>query len=458
MLSDRDIESRLASHRPAVGDDLPIYNMKAVAQETGLNPTTIRAWERRYGLPEPQRTEGGHRQYCRRDIELLNWLVARQEEGITIARAVEMWQRLQATPEVIAGPAADPLTAPAASGTQAADQLEALRQAWLDACLVFDRPRADQVLVDAFGRFAPEVVCLELLLPALAQIGQGWVDDEVTIQQEHFASELTVRRLETLISAVMPPSRPERILVACAPEDDHTIGPLLLTFLLRRRGWNVVYLGANVPAGEVETTLARVQPRLVILSAQQLHTAANLLDLAEAMRPRGVPLAYGGVIFNLLPALQKIIPGQFLSPSLAEAPRRVEELIRQGTPVAPAGVTNQATQRALRHYQTRRARIEAAVWEAYEMHDPPPTWLDETNRDLAQAIKAALRLGDMGLLGGDIEWAAHLLTGYRLSPEALAAYLDAYRQAAEAHLENPAAMVVDWLGQLCASATVEGRS
>lgn len=448
MLSDRDIESRLANHRPAVGDDLPIYNMKAVAQETGLNPTTIRAWERRYGLPEPKRTEGGHRQYCRRDIELLSWLVARQEEGITIARAVEMWQRLQATDEGTTGPAADP---------QAVDQLAALRQAWLDACLVFDRPRAEQVLVDAFGRFAPEVVCLELLLPALAQIGQGWVDDEVTIQQEHFASELTVRRLETLISAVMPPSRPERILVACAPEDDHTIGPLLLTFLLRRRGWNVIYLGANVPAGEVETTLARVQPRLVILSAQRLHTAANLLDVAEALQRHGVALAYGGLIFNLLPALQQVIPGQFLSPSLAEAPRRVEELTRKGMPIAPAQETNQASQRALAHYRARRARIEAAVWDSYETHDPPPRWLDETNRDLAQTINAALRLGDMGLLGGDMAWAAHLLAGYRLSPEALAAYLNAYRQAAEAHLERPAAMVVDWLGQLCASSTIEGR-
>jgi hypothetical protein len=170
-----------------------------------------------------------------------------------------------------------------------------------------------------------------------------------------------------------------------------------------------------------------------------------------------VALAFGGSIFNLQPALQKVIPGQFLGPSLAEAPRRVEELIRQGMPLAPARETNQATQRALAHYRARRTRIEATVWDAYETHDPPPTWLDETNRDLAQAITAALRLGDMGLLGGNMEWAAHLLTGYRLSPEALAAYLGAYRQAAEAHLESPAAMVVDWLGQLCASATGEGR-
>ena len=48
-----------------------VYNIKAVVLETGLKPPTIRAWERRYGLPSPQRTEGGHRQYTQRDIDTL---------------------------------------------------------------------------------------------------------------------------------------------------------------------------------------------------------------------------------------------------------------------------------------------------------------------------------------------------------------------------------------------------
>ena len=77
-------------------DDTPIYNLKAVVQETGLKPDTLRAWERRYSLPEPNRTGGGHRLYSQQDINTLKWLLARQDEGMTISRAVSLWRGLQA--------------------------------------------------------------------------------------------------------------------------------------------------------------------------------------------------------------------------------------------------------------------------------------------------------------------------------------------------------------------------
>ncbi len=74
----------------AARHDLPIYNLKAVVQETGIKPDTLRAWERRYGLPEPQRTASGHRLYTDRDVATLKWLVARQDDGLTISRAVAL--------------------------------------------------------------------------------------------------------------------------------------------------------------------------------------------------------------------------------------------------------------------------------------------------------------------------------------------------------------------------------
>ena len=72
----------------------PIFNLKAVVQETGLKPDTLRAWERRYGLPEPQRTASGHRLYTQRDIAILKWLIDRQVEGLSISRAVALWHEL----------------------------------------------------------------------------------------------------------------------------------------------------------------------------------------------------------------------------------------------------------------------------------------------------------------------------------------------------------------------------
>ncbi len=63
-------------------------------QETGLKPDTLRAWERRYGIPEPDRSGGGHRLYSQHDINTLKWLLARQEEGLSISRAVALWHSL----------------------------------------------------------------------------------------------------------------------------------------------------------------------------------------------------------------------------------------------------------------------------------------------------------------------------------------------------------------------------
>ena len=77
-------------------DQVPIYNLKVVVQETGLKPDTLRVWERRYGLPQPHRTPGGHRLYSQQDIDTLKWLVARQKEGMSISKAVQLWLNLEA--------------------------------------------------------------------------------------------------------------------------------------------------------------------------------------------------------------------------------------------------------------------------------------------------------------------------------------------------------------------------
>ena len=89
-------------------DLVPTYNLKAVVKETGVQPDTLRAWERRYGLPDPGRSAGGHRLYSRRDIETVKWLASRAAEGLSISHAAELWKRMLAAGR-------DPLRAPVAS-------------------------------------------------------------------------------------------------------------------------------------------------------------------------------------------------------------------------------------------------------------------------------------------------------------------------------------------------------
>ena len=73
----------------------PSYNLKVIMRETGIKPDTLRAWERRYKLPVPQRTTGGHRLYSQRDLETIKWLMARQKEGLSISHAVQLWRDIE---------------------------------------------------------------------------------------------------------------------------------------------------------------------------------------------------------------------------------------------------------------------------------------------------------------------------------------------------------------------------
>ncbi|MFN2137441.1 MAG: MerR family transcriptional regulator, partial [Candidatus Promineifilaceae bacterium] len=298
--------------------DAPLYNLSAVVKETGLKPPTIRAWERRYGLPRPQRTDGGHRQYSQRDIDMLNWLIARQEEGMSISHAVKLWRTLSNEGDNPLHESVPFLTSDAgqAISTQARTQVTNMCEDWVNACLSFDRLSAEQVLARAFALFPPEVVCVQLLQAGLSKIGDSWYQGQVTIQQEHFASAMSVQRLEMLIAATPPPARSERIIIASAEDDFHVFSPLLFTFLLRRRGWDVIYLGANMPAAALEETVAQVKPHMLIVSAQTLSTATSILDITAALTGHEIIIGYGGIIFNMLPQLQERIPAHYLGPTI----------------------------------------------------------------------------------------------------------------------------------------------
>ena len=124
----------------------PIYNLKAVLKETGLKADVLRAWERRYGLPAPERTQGGHRLYSQLDIETIKWLIARQNDGFSISRAVEHWRELEASSRdpFADYPQTDVSDSLAFSGSPTS--LEALRAEWLKACLAFNETSAEQAL------------------------------------------------------------------------------------------------------------------------------------------------------------------------------------------------------------------------------------------------------------------------------------------------------------------------
>ena len=427
----------------------PAFSLQIVVHETGLTPDTLRAWERRYGLPQPERTAGGHRLYSQDDIDMLKWLVARKAEGVSISRAVQLWRQLAAEdqgPESSAPSGSQAVALPAERAPAAGDHLVHIRRAWLTAGLAFDEGRAEDILSEAFALFPPEVVCLTVVQKGLSEIGEAWYQNRASVQQEHFISALAMRRLQALLAAAPPPARLGRILIGCPPGEEHSFSALLLAWLLRRQGWPVTYLGANVPLLRLEEALAAIKPKLVVMPAQRLPSAAALLEMASFLGQQGQALAYGGRIFKLHPTLPTRIPGYYLGDDLAQAGQMVERIITLSPPLSPIEVASAAHQAALHHFRERQTLLEGQIWQNVAGQNIPHLrQLAIANQELTTTIVSALALGDMALADEAITWVSGLLGHHRLDLRQLHHYLALYHRLAADILDERGAPILAWL-------------
>ena len=429
-----------------MSSDAPAFNLKAVVRETGLKPDTIRAWERRYGVPKPRRTSGGHRLYSQRDIDLLKWMNARQHEGLSISRIVDLWKGLEAEGK-------DPLQVTSHTlmrqSVQLGDvgELANVRQDWIQAGLNFDEPRAEQTLTQAFAMFPLNNVVLDVLLRGLAEIGQGWYRGEVAVQQEHFVSALAVRRLQSLVAASPAPTRAERLVLACPPGELHTVSLLVVNLFLRRQGWDVIDLGANVPLDRLESIVAGLRPQLLIATAQHLPTAQTLQAMAQALTRIRLPLAFGGSIFNRLPALRHRIAGHFLGEDLSNVTSAVQEILHKPAPLPEVVETPRDYVSALESYRERLPAIEADVLSSLEPKERELVQQADTNGYMAQYLSAALALGDINFLDKDLSWIRGLLAAHRLPERALHDFLQVYLAATQKYLDRRGAIIVEWFQQ-----------
>lgn len=424
----------------------PAFNLKVVLRETGLAADTLRAWERRYGLPTPTRTAGGHRLYSQRDIEIIKWLMKRQGEGLSISRAVDMWNEQ-------VGSGADPLaeSAQVASGSMMPvpykspdTTLDTLRADWIQACLQFSESAAEQVLNQAFSLFPVEAVCIEVLQRGMSEIGERWYENRASVQQEHFASALAMRRLDALLSASPAPTRNQTVLVGCPPDEWHTFTPLLLALLLRRRGLNVIYLGANVPAERFASTVKNIQAHLVVLVAQQLITAATLQQTALALSSQNIPVAFGGRIFNLQADLPTTILGHFLGHGLLSAIDEIEVILNKRLRLPQSRVASPIHLAAHQAFVSKRGQIELTLKQAIEPLSIAPDDIETGIHFLGENIAAALQLGDMSYASGEVDWLKVLLQFHEAQPEQLIHFMQTYSEAVNKNINGQGQPIFEW--------------
>lgn len=423
----------------------PIYNLSAVLRETGLKADLVRAWERRYDLPKPQRSAGGHRLYSQYDIETLRWLREKQTQGLSISSAVELWraeEQLGRDPlELDVEDSRRIQVAESVNG----ESLSGVRKRWAIACLNFDSASAEDALNQAFAVHSVESVVTEVLQKGLREIGQGWLEGRFSVQQEHFASSLAERRLQTLLTLTPPPTRPHTILMGCPPDELHSLPVTVLDLFLRRRGFHVIYLGASIPLDQIVATTLKLAPGLIILAAQTLKTAATLVDACAALQTTGIPVAYGGLIFNRVPTIRARIPAHFLGEDLQTAAEKAESLLIHGKSEALKPITVNLYQSLASQLQEKRAAIELNVQERMRALGLTIEHLNEANYFFSTSMIAALKLGDPAYLETDLEWVRLLLDGRNIHGTTLKSYLKVYSNCMEELLGSEASPITSWM-------------
>ena len=423
----------------------PVYNLMVALKETGLKADVLRAWERRYDLPHPQRTAGRQRLYSDYDIATIKWLKNKQAEGLSISRAVQLWKDLLAA-------GGDPLkdSADVKSSTYISPSdgmsIEILRQQWLEGCLAFDAVKAEDALNQAFALYPVEKTCSAVLRQGLNTIGEQWYFGKISVQQEHFSSSLAMRRLETLLSAAPQPTRPQTVLVGCPAGEMHTFPAIMLSLFLQRKGLKVVYLGADIPIEQMDTTIEAIHPDLVVLSAQQLVSAASLSAASLVLHERHIPLAYGGLIFNRVPDLRQRIAATFLGESLEAATDQIEQLIQ--SPATPSLIQLDEKYKALaQSFRLSRSLIEKELNAALYRDRVQIEYIEEVNSFFGSDLAAALDLGDPTFMEVELIWIDGLLTSHHLPGEQLQSYLGAYRRGVQAVLSEDGNPISQWIDQ-----------
>jgi MerR family transcriptional regulator, light-induced transcriptional regulator len=233
------------------------------ARRAGVSPELLRAWERRYGLLQPIRTEGGFRLYTVDDADRVARMQRGLEEGLSAAEAARR----------------------ALTETRLAEGLlEDAQRRLLEAVHAYDETALHAVLDEALAGFALETVVRELILPALRVVGEEWDRGDLEIGQEHFASNLIRERLLGLGRLWNRGGGPLAIL-ACVTEERHDIGLIAFGLLLRSHGWRILFLGADTPIETLEQAVAATDPRLVVVASVDstllVAQAAGLRRLAR---------------------------------------------------------------------------------------------------------------------------------------------------------------------------------
>ena len=274
-----------------------MYTIKQAAARTGLSVPTIRVWERRYGVVQPDRTADGYRLYD--DHAMARLATMRRLVEIDGMRPRQAAERVIALgPDLVLarqGPVGQTLDGMGAANASTSPSTVAV-DSFVAAAHRLDVPAMERTLDEAFAIHPFESAMDQIVFPALRAVGDAWSAGSIDVASEHAASETVRRRLGQFFGAAGRNRTAAQIVVGLPPGARHEIGAFGFATAVRRAGVGVLYLGADVP---MESWLVAVQvtdARIVVLGVvvpSDVGPALTVVRALEAM-PRPATCLLGG--------------------------------------------------------------------------------------------------------------------------------------------------------------------
>jgi methanogenic corrinoid protein MtbC1 len=193
--------------------------------------------------------------------------------------------------------------------------------------LTFDSLGVEQTIKSVLANHSLESVAIRLFPQVIRQLETHWHNGDANLLVQHYAVTTLRSQLISMVNASSCVCGP-KVLLTCAPGDQHEIGLLLLALSLRRRGYTVIYLGPNTTTTEFEEGVETIGPELICFSAATIQSAEALTWFSQKLQTRinGTVLTFGGTAFNQRPDLIPKISGLYLGDTIEHAIEKIQSL------------------------------------------------------------------------------------------------------------------------------------
>ena len=263
------------------------YRIKAVSRMLGVRPELLRMWEKRYHLFEPQRAGNRYREFDDEDVQLLRYMCQQIDQGRAIgelaAEGREALLRQMAVSDVC----------PAILQPDHAILINAL----VDAAQQLDKGRLEAKLAGGAALYSFMTLMTEICGPFMHRLGTLWETGQLSTASEHLATVALQQRLLTMLQATAPASSAPVLLCACAAGEWHEIGLLTFAYTMQQAGWQVCYLGPDLPVQGLLHGCQRLQPALVAVSMTYIADPQpdfTVLEEIDTLVASAYPTCAGG--------------------------------------------------------------------------------------------------------------------------------------------------------------------